>query len=158
MLFRSLATHTVPATTPVPVRRLRPDVPDGLLRAIEGSMEQNREQRFSSCSMIQGLVGLAPYRSSRISLIHVPALEEAQDQEPELQTAEELISGVNGRDPDTIGGAGAVVAPPQEEGYPPPPPYIQAASPDATPAEVPVPTGPVALPNTGSSQIGRAHV
>lgn len=108
-----LATGVQPQRTPIPVRKLRPDLPEGLRKAIEGAMHPDREQRFPSCGLIQDLVGLSRSEQSLKSTNHFPSVEDADEgtQQTEEQTVEELWA-------DHGSGAGIPSQPPTDARVP----------------------------------------
>ncbi len=86
-----LATNIVPAANPIPVQQLRPDLPRGVLRAIEGAMHPDREARYASCNLIEDDVGSVP---DNIKLVFRFPQIELQDTEvdlPEDETFEDLV-------------------------------------------------------------------
>lgn len=93
-----LATGTVPADPPIPVQQLRPDLPKGVLRAIEGAMNPDRDARYASCNLIEDDVGAIPENTKMIFRFPQIDLQLADMDLPEDETFEDLISyGPDGR-------------------------------------------------------------
>jgi serine/threonine protein kinase len=87
-----LATNTVPANPPVPVQQLRPDLPRGVLRAIEGAMHPDREARYASCNLIEDDVGPIPENTRMVFRFPSIELQASEVDLPEDETFEDLVS------------------------------------------------------------------
>ena len=93
-----LATGTVPADPPIPVQQLRPDLPKGVLRVIEGAMHPDRDARYASCNLIEDDVGAIPENTKMVFRFPQIDLQVADMDLPEDETFEDLISyGPQGR-------------------------------------------------------------
>ncbi|HNC95134.1 MAG TPA: hypothetical protein PKW90_03355 [Myxococcota bacterium] len=147
-----LATNTVPGLDPIPVQQLRPDLPKGVLRAIEGAMQPDREARYASCNLIEDDVGSIPENTRMVFRFPQIDLQATEVDLPEDETFEDLVSfGPHGRAKtntlDPITGNPPVPPPPNPARNEPSPPNLRAVPktpPVAEPAPTPPPPQPVA--------------
>lgn len=101
-----LASGVVPDLHPRPLRYIRPDLPGGLLQAVEEAMRPDREARLGSCSLLLDLIGegFTNRPIYKISESFPTGLEDANEEEGGAdQTFDDAYkSGLDGLDEPSL--------------------------------------------------------